>query len=52
MNNIRDFVFEEECVNIPTFSIDNDQDNDEEPHTSNQKIVTEEQNPLPQEPMP
>ena len=65
-DKIRDFVFEEECVNIPTVAIDNyqtsitnivqevnlDQDNDKEPPIPNQEIVTEEQTLQPQEPMP
>ena len=56
-DKVRDFVFEEECVNIPTVAIDNgqtsitdivqkansNQDNDEESPVPNQEIVTEEQ---------
>ena len=64
-DKVRDFVFEEECVNIPIVAIDNnqtsitdivqeanqDQDNDEEPPIPNQEIVPEEQTLQPQEPM-
>ena len=56
-DKVRDFVFREECVNIPTFSINNDQasitdivqdanldqDNVEESPIQNQEIITEEQ---------
>ena len=65
-DKVRDFVFEEECVTIPTIVIDNyltsipdivqeansDQDNVEEPHVQNQEIVLEEQTLQLQEPLP
>ena len=61
-DKVRDFVFEEECVNIPTIAINNNQtsipdiireanpnqDNIEEPPIQNQEIVTEEQTLQPQ----
>ena len=64
-DKVRDFSFEEECVNIPTVAIDSDQtsipdivqdvnpdqDNIEEPPVQNQEIVIEEQTLQPQEPM-
>ena len=54
-DKVRDFVFEKECINIPTIAIDNDQtsitdivqeanpnqDNVKEPPVQNQEIVTE-----------
>ena len=54
-DKVRDFVFEEECVTLPTITIDNyqtsipdivqeansDQDNVEEPPVQNQEIFTE-----------
>ena len=56
-DKVRDFVFEEKCVTIPTVAIDNDQtsifdivqdpnsdqDNVVEPFAQNQESVTEEQ---------
>ena len=64
-DKVRDFVFEEECLNIPTIAINNDQtsitdivqepnpdqDNDEEPLIPNQEIITKEWTLQPQEPM-
>ena len=60
-DKVRDFVFEEECVNIPTVAFGNDQtsipnniqkvnldqDNFEEPLVQNQEIATKEQNLQP-----
>ena len=64
-DNVRDFVFEEKCVTVPTVSIDIDQtfirnivqevnsnqDNVEELVIQNQEIITEEQTLQPQEPI-
>ena len=58
-NKVKDFVFEEEFVSIPTIAFDNDQvaspehqDNVEQLPTQDEVIVPEEQTQQPQEQMP
>ena len=58
-NKVKDFVFEEESVSIPTIAFDNDQvaspehqDNVEQLPTQDEGIVPEEQTQQPQEQMP